>query len=213
MDFLPCGPLHVLKELVACNIQGLTMEVYDLKSVKRSTVLLVAILAILFLSTGAQAAEVALTSVGQSPDAMMVMVVLKKLQIETDFDALMKPGDLKDHKVLVAVVGGSSKGLGAAGINSEQEKERSISLLEKAKDAGVKILVMHVGGEGRRGTLSDLFIEAVVPFADRITIVKGGNHDGLFDTLRSEEVPLVEVETIRAIDTPLNRDLSDWGVL
>jgi hypothetical protein len=193
--------------------QGLTMEVYDLKNVKRSMFILVTLLAILCLSAVTQAAEVALTSVGQSPDAMMVMVVLKKMQIETDFDALMKPGDLKDQKVLIAVVGGSSKGLGAAGINSEQEKERSTSLLAKAKDAGVKILVMHVGGEGRRGTLSDLFIEAVVPFADRITIVKGGNHDGLFDTLKSEETPLAEVETIRAIDAPLNRDLSDWGIL
>jgi hypothetical protein len=189
------------------------MEVYDLKNVKRSMFILVTLLAILCLSAVTQAAEVALTSVGQSPDAMMVMVVLKKMQIETDFDALMKPGDLKDQKVLIAVVGGSSKGLGAAGINSEQEKERSTSLLAKAKDAGVKILVMHVGGEGRRGTLSDLFIEAVVPFADRITIVKGGNHDGLFDTLKSEETPLAEVETIRAIDAPLNRDLSDWGIL
>jgi hypothetical protein len=172
-----------------------------------------ALAALLFFAPLAAAAEVALTSVGQSPDAMMVMVVLKKLKIETDFDALMKPEDLSGHKILIAVVGGSSKGLGAAGINSEQEKDRAVSLIMKAKEKGARILVMHVGGEGRRGTLTDLFIEAVVPFADRITIVKGGNQDGLFDKLKAENVPIVEVETIRAIDVPLGKDLSDWGTL
>ncbi len=168
---------------------------------------------LLTASSMALAADLALTSVGQSPDAMMVMVVLKNLKVETDFDALMKPEAFSGYKVLVAVVGGSSKGLGAAGINQEQEKERAISLVQKARDEGARILVMHVGGAGRRGTLSDLFIEAVVPLADRITVVKGGNHDGIFDRLKAEDTPITEVETIRAVDEPLKKDLSDWGVL
>jgi len=182
--------------------------------IKRFPTLVITSLAVfLFFAPMAAAAEVALTSVGQSPDAMMVMVVLKKLQVDTDFDALMKPESLSGHKVLIAVVGGSSKGLGAAGINPEQEKDRAVSLIKKAKENGARILVMHVGGEGRRGTLTDLFIEAVVPLADRITLVRGGNKDGIFEKLKSEKTAVVEVETIRAIDKPITRDLSDWGIL
>jgi len=177
------------------------------------SLVLSALAALLFFAPLAAAADVALTSVGQSPDAMMVMVVLKKLQVDTDFDALMKPESLSGHKVLIAVVGGSSKGLGAAGINPEQEKDRAVSLIKKAKENGARILVMHVGGEGRRGTLTDLFIEAVVPLADRITLDRGGNKDGIFEKLKSEKTAVVEVETIRAIDKPITRDLSDWGIL
>lgn len=72
----------------------------------------------------AGAAEVAVTSIGQSSDGMMVRVILKSLKIPADFDAVMKPEALKAQKVLIAVVGGSSKGLGAAGINKEAEAAR-----------------------------------------------------------------------------------------
>jgi len=53
----------------------------------------------------------------------------------------------------------------------------------------------------------------VVPLADRITLVRGGNKDGIFEKLKSEKTAVVEVETIRAIDKPITRDLSDWGIL
>ena len=72
----------------------------------------------------ALAATIALTSAGQSPDAMMVKVILKKMNVEADFDMALKPDAIKDHKALIIVVGGSSKGLGAAGIDQDQEKTR-----------------------------------------------------------------------------------------
>ena len=86
-------------------------------------------------SASAYAAEVALTSVGQSSDAMMVRVIMKSLKITPDYDAVMKPEALTDQKVLVAVVGGSSKGLGAAGINQEDEMERANALFTKSDSA------------------------------------------------------------------------------
>jgi hypothetical protein len=168
----------------------------------------------LLLSAGAAlAADVALTSVGQSPDAVMVKVVMKKLKVEADYDALMKPEGLAGQKVLVAVIGGSSKGLGAAGINADQEKARAVSLLEAAKKKGMKILVMHVGGEGRRGTLTDLFINAAVPFGERLILVKGGNNDGLFTKLAKKGVPITEVASVAAVQAPLEQALKDWKIL
>ncbi|MDR9770543.1 DUF6305 family protein [Acetomicrobium sp.] len=114
--------------------------------------------AILFCQVAFAASNIALTSAGQSPDAMMVKVVLKKMDVEVDFDSAMDPAAIKDnHKVLIVVVGGSSKGLGAAGIDQDQEKARIEEILKIANEKGLKILVMHVGGASRRGTLSDLF--------------------------------------------------------
>ncbi len=50
----------------------------------------------------ALAADVALTSVGQSPDAMMIRVVLRNMEMTHDYDSLLKPDALKDQKVLNA---------------------------------------------------------------------------------------------------------------
>jgi len=170
-------------------------------------------LGVLFLVAGsAFAAEVALTSVGQSPDGTMVKVIMKKIAIPVDYDKLMEAGTLGDQKVLVAVVGGSSKGLGAAGVDKEQEKARALALMDAAKAKGMKILVMHVGGEGRRGQLSDMFIEAVTPRADTIILVEGANQDGIFDRLAGEGVQILTAETVKKTADPLKEVLASWGV-
>ena len=170
---------------------------------------------LLLLAASAFAADVALTSVGQSPDAMMVRVVLRNvLKVNPDYNALMTPSDLGDAKVLVAVVGGSSKGLGAAGINPEDEAARTKALLQAAKDTGKKILVMHVGGEGRRGTLSDLFITEAVPYADGMIIVDGGNQDGIFTKMAEPAgAKIITAPNVKGTAAPLKEFLSDWGVM
>ncbi len=176
--------------------------------------LMVAVAAVLALSSSAWAAGVALTSVGQSPDAMMVRVVMRSLKIEPDFDALMAADGLTDQKVLIAVVGGSSKGLGAAGINQDQELARVKALCDAAVAKGMKILVMHVGGEGRRGTLSDLFITEAVPYGDRLIVVDGGNDDGLFNGLAKDKTAeILTAPNVRGTQEALQTILSDWGVL
>jgi hypothetical protein len=150
--------------------------------------------------------------VGQSPDGMMVRVLTKKLNVETDYDALMKDGALGTNlKVLIAVVGGSSKGLGAAGIDKEEEIARAVALIEAARQKNIKVLVMHVGGEGRRGELSDLFVRAVVPLGDRVVVVKSGNADNLFGTLKAPDADLIEVANIQAAAAPLEAALKEWG--
>lgn len=160
------------------------------------------------------AGDIALTSVGQSPDAMMVRVVLRNvLKLNPDFNALMTAQDLTDEKVLIAVVGGSSKGLGAAGINQDDEVTRAKALLQGAKDKGAKILIMHVGGSGRRGTLSDLFITEASPYADGLVIVDGGNEDGIFTKIA--ETVNAEIKTapnVKGTGEPMKAFLNEWGI-
>lgn len=176
----------------------------------------------LFLSGGsmlpdtvssAEASGILLTSVGQSPDATMVRVVLRKMKINAENQPLLRPDGLGGEKILVAVVGGSSKGLGAAGIDKDQEIERVTGLFQAAKQKGMKLLVMHIGGEGRRGTLSDAFIEAAAPHADRLIIVDGGNNDKIFDRLvEGKNVKILTAPNVNGTAEPLKATLSEWGV-
>lgn len=171
-----------------------------------------AMIAALTLATAACAADVALTSIGQGPDAMMVKVVMRALKVTPDYDALMRPEALQNQKVLVAVVGGSSKGLGAAGIDKEEEVARAKALLDAAAKKGVKVLIMHVGGEGRRGTLSDLFINAAAPYADGMIVVDGGNSDGLFNKYADERKIVIQTApNVKGTKEPLDKLLADWN--
>ena len=165
-------------------------------------------------SAPALAGDVVLTPYGQSPDAMMVRVVLKKLGIDGRLEKLLEADGLQGEKVLITVVAGSSKGLGEAGIDKDAEIERMQDVSAAAKAAGMKVLVMHIGGKGRRGTLTDLFIEEAVPMADALIVVEGGDFDGLFTSLAGEAgVEVVTAPSVRETSEPLNAVLSDWGVL
>jgi len=144
-------------------------------------------------TTGEKSSDILITSVGQSADARMIKVVADKLQITCDFEQIAKPDIIKNYKILVIVVGGSSKGLGAAGIDKEQELIRAQELIKEVKVRNVKILVMHVGGEARRGALSDAFLNEVVPYANHLIIVENGNKDGYFTQISKEKEISLEI--------------------
>ena len=169
---------------------------------------------IAIFSSAAMAADVVLTPFGQSPDAMMVRVVLKKLKINSQLEKMLQSGDLKNEKVLITVVGGSSKGLGAAGIDKDSEVSRMQSLVKDAKSKGVKVLVMHIGGKGRRGKLSDMFITESLPMADKVIVVDGGDHDGLFTKqLEGKNVEILPAKSVRGTGDPLKQVLNEWGII
>jgi predicted HAD superfamily phosphohydrolase YqeG len=178
----------------------------------KKTILSLVFLLMLSFAGIAAASEIAIMSVGQSPDAMMVRVVLKKMKIDPQYVAMLKAKDLTDQKVLIAVIGGSSKGLGAAGVKKEQEMERAKDVFDTAKSKGIHILVMHVGGEGRRGELSDFFVYGAVPYGEKIIVVKSGNIDGLFDKLKSPEAPIFAVDKIQETQEPLANILKEWDI-
>jgi len=140
---------------------------------------------------------VLLTSIGQSADVEMVKALMDNAGIEHKMDKLAKASDLGDEKTLILAVGGSSKGLGAAGIDADQELERTMELIGAAKDKGIKIISMHIGGENRRGELSDRFIGPAFEAADYMIIVEEGNKDGLFTKIASENgIPMDVVASV-----------------
>jgi len=142
-----------------------------------------------------------LTSIGQSADVQMVKTLLTRADIKFDFNSIVEADGISG-KTLVLAVGGSSKGLGAAGIKAEDELVRAAEIVKKAKEQNMVIISVHVGGEARRGELSDKFINEVVPYSDYIIVVKDGNKDGFFEKL-AKGVPMDTVEKITAVVDPL----------
>lgn len=151
-------------------------------------------------SAAEESGEILITSIGQSADARMISVLATRYEIEAVYNQIAAPEIVKDFKIVIAVVGGSSKGLGAAGIDKDQEIARTKELIKEIKAQNVKFLVMHVGGEGRRGALSDAFLDETVPNADHLIVVKAGDMDGYFTKISKEKgIPIEIVEKI--VDT------------
>jgi hypothetical protein len=164
-------------------------------------------------SSIALAGDVVLTPFGQSPDAMMVKVVLKKLGVDARLEKMLQADGLEGEKVLITVVAGSSKGLGEAGIDKDAEVGRMQAVAEAAKAAEMKVLVMHIGGKGRRGTLTDMFIEEAVPMADALIVVEGGDYDGLFTKLvEGTGLEIIPAPSVRETGDPLKTVLAGWGI-
>lgn len=150
---------------------------------------------------------VLLTSGGQSADLQIVKILLERLRIpDITTKHLARVEDLRDVKTLVIAVGGSTKGLGAAGIDADQEVARLQALLARAQETGVKVLSLHVGGSARRGELSDRFIAAVLPRSSHVVVAAEGNTDGLFTRLTSQHrVTLESVERLTDLEAVLRR--------
>lgn len=138
-----------------------------------------------------------ITSCGQSPDGYTVSLLSKRTKLEHTFDNMIKAEALKPGSTLVVVMGGSAKGLGEAGIDEKGEIARVTAVLAKARELKITIVAAHVGGESRRGPLSDKFIDPVASRADYFIVTQDGNKDGVFTRLsKSRGVPLVVVKQL-----------------
>jgi hypothetical protein len=141
-----------------------------------------------------------ITSIGQSSDIAIIKALLNtKLKLDLEVNPVAKAGDLGSVKTLVIVLGSSTKGLGAAGIDMDQESTRTKALLKAARDKGIRVLAMHVGGEARRGKGTNDLIELVVPESQHVVVVASGNKDKLFNTLAAKRgIPVSEVPSLAA---------------
>jgi hypothetical protein len=137
---------------------------------------------------------VAITSCGQSPDAFTVSLLAKRVKLAHVFENLLKPEALT-AKTLVVVPGGSAKGLGEAGIDEKGELQRVDALLARARALKAAVVAVHVGGQSRRGPLSDKFIDPVVAKADYLIVTEDGDADGYFTRVaKARGIPLVRVK-------------------
>ena len=150
------------------------------------------------ITSGSCATPAVLTSIGQSADVEIVGTLCNKAGVEVELNNTITADELSaDCKTLLLAVGGSSKGLGAAGIDADQELARTDALLKKADELGITVVAMHTGGSARRGTLSDSFITPSFAAADVAVVVAEGDGDGLMSgILAGNSTPSAYVEQV-----------------
>lgn len=149
---------------------------------------------------------VLVTSFGQSADVAMLKALFAKVGVDITFDPVVAADGLGDAKTLFVAAGASTKGLGAAGIKPEDELVRAEEIIKSAKEAGMTIVAVHLGGSARRGDLSDQFVGLAVNDAEAMIVVAEGNEDGYFTDKSSElSIPLAEVDSIAKAVEPLEQ--------
>ncbi|NTV81359.1 MAG: hypothetical protein HGA24_08055, partial [Candidatus Aminicenantes bacterium] len=182
----------------------------------RSAAALAAAVVIIFpaaLAAQAQEAKaelpVLVTSCGQSNAPTTIKIVLQRLKLAFDVDPLATPEALRakaqagtPYKSLIITMGASLKGMGAAGIEIEDELARAAALIAEARRLGVRIIGAHTEGLKRRSqgaaagdTTDEQSIDTVAPNADILVVYKEGNSDGRFTAIsQAKRIPLVEYE-------------------
>jgi hypothetical protein len=152
---------------------------------------------------------VLVTSCGQSIGPTTIKIVLQQLKMAYDIDPLATPETLQakakagtPYKSLIITMGASLKGMGAAGIEIEDELARAAALIAEARKEGVKIIGAHIEGLKRRSqgaaagdTTDEQSIDAVAPNSAILLVRKEGNADGRFTVIsQAKKIPLVEYE-------------------
>ncbi len=137
-----------------------------------------------------------IVDVGQGNNARLVQAMLRRSDaVQAQLNEMATAADLSDVRTLLIGVGASTKGLGAAGLDVGEERGRMEALLAAAKENDITVVGIHIGGESRRGELSDGFIERVAELSDVFVVWGEGNEDGFFDQLAARyNVPMHLVE-------------------
>ena len=140
-------------------------------------------------------APVLVTSFGQSTDGSMIEQVMKRLKtVSYAYNPTATGADLDGVKTVVIAVGNSTKGLGAAGISQEQETARAKEFMAAVEKKGVKVILCHIGGATRRGSLSDAFADMVLPLSSYMVVKEDGNEDSKFTSYASaHSIPITLV--------------------
>lgn len=158
---------------------------------------LVVVMLFTLVSATAFGAKILVTSFGQSADAAMLNVLFKKAKLEYTYSPLATAGDVEGYDVIAIAAGASSKGMGAAGIDPLDELKRAEEFVKVANSKNIPMVTFHLGGEGRRGKLSDDFIKVAAEASKKMVVVTGGNHDGMFtDIAKKNSSEFVEVKNI-----------------
>jgi len=160
---------------------------------------------------------VLITSCGQSNAPTTIKVVMTRLKMAYDIDPLATAESLQakakagtPYKTLIITMGASLKGMGAAGIEIEDELSRAAALIAEARKEGLKIIGAHIEGLKRRAqgaaagdTTDEQSIDAVAPNSNILLVYKEGNADGRFTTIsQAKKIPLIEFEkTVDLIPT------------
>lgn len=147
-------------------------------------------------------APVFITSFGQSQDSNFVNLLSGRAKLERTHKVIGTAEDpaWNGANTLIAVIGGSSKGLGSAGLNVGSEVKRCDDLMKAARNQKKYIIGMHIGGVDRRGPTSEAFLRYAGE-VDYMIVKADGNQDGYFTKLCADKkVPLYIIENTKELE-------------
>ncbi len=144
---------------------------------------------------------VVVTTCGQSPGAMMVKMLCKQIGLACDQNDMLTARDLesaskskdKAYKTLIITMGTSLKGMGAAGVEVEEEVARIDALIATARKLGIFVIGAQIEGSSRR---TDEYDEksnrAVSPQSNLLIVRKEVDKDQYFTNVAKEKnIPII----------------------
>lgn len=166
-----------------------------MRIIKFITVLSMVLVTVAFATDFHAKPPILISAAGQGQDVTMVKILSEKAGLKFTFDKLVSPEKIKDFATLILVTGASTKGLGAANIDKDQELSRVQSIVKAARDAKLTIVTIHIGGPSRRGKLSDDFNKIAAENAQCLIVEKSGNEDDFFSKIATEKkIPLFLID-------------------
>ncbi|WP_039879612.1 DUF6305 family protein [Jonquetella anthropi] len=143
-----------------------------------------------------------ITNAGQGPGGKMGRLLFTRAGVQgLTYNAEPKADDVEagGFKTMVVVIGSSAKGLGASGITIDQEIDRLVPMLDRAKSLGIQIVAAHIEGKARRGkpgSADERSIDTVLPYADYIVVNKESDEDGRFTEFAHEhDIPITYLDS------------------
>lgn len=195
-----------------------------MRHLKGTLIFLVIISFVFTLSVSAEAAAeeaeiiaeepLVVTTCGQSPGSLMAQQLAKREGIAVErHDLLQVEYLIEKHEAgegfntLMITIGTSGKGLGAAGIDMNDEEERINALIEEAKNQGMVIIGGQIEGEERRVDSGDeRSMEIVAPQVDILIVHVGANKDNYYTDLAEEKgLPIYYIEGTMETAEPLKQ--------
>ena len=120
----------------------------------------------------------------------------------------LEKGGKKAYETLILVIGGSGKGLGAAGVSIDDEVQRAKDLIAKAKQLGMFIIGIHVGGADRMGANTLALLPVELPSLNYLIVRKDGDIDGVFTKAAKQyKYPITVIEKTTELQAPSEEDL------
>ena len=131
--------------------------------------------------------------VGLVGPLLAVAADIPKVQEPVLYTAL---GQSPDAKTVFVTVGTSLKGFGAAGVNLQTEIARSEAIVKTAKAKGTYLILMHIGGEGRRDAMTNKLLDELAPHANAFIVYEKGNGDGYFNKAAGSRPLVLTAKTV-----------------
>jgi hypothetical protein len=144
-----------------------------------------------------------ITSAGQGTDAYIINDIANKRMIHNYFMPQAEARDLAGVNTLIFVVGYSSIGEKLHGANYEDEKQRIIKLLEKAKEENLTIITVYIGGKQQREKRTEELLSLISPETDYLIGTKDANSDSFLSELaKVNRIPLTLINGVNDLSEP-----------